>query len=127
MIVCLQAEDGIRDANEGREFRRVLVRSGFFGTDRTGGYSDLYLGGALAIHNDTDVFTRNLALEAGVEGPLAELPAGSLSVAFGAEIGSASCRESVCHYVSLPVVAVALQNIRCDPSNVYSTSNINNK
>src|SRR3546814_1385825 len=86
MIVCLQAEDGIRDANEGREFRRVLVRSGFFGTDRTGGYSDLDLGGALAIHNDKDVFNRNLALEAGVEGPLAELPAGALSVAFGAGV-----------------------------------------
>ena len=61
-----------------------LKASGFFGTDRTGGYSDLYLGGALAIHNDKDVFNRNLALEAGVEGPLAELPAGALSVAFGA-------------------------------------------
>src|SRR3546814_11721879 len=44
------------------EFRRVLFRS----------------------HNDKDVFNRNLALEAGVEGPLAELPAGALSVAFGA-------------------------------------------
>src|SRR3546814_15281277 len=63
-----------------------LKASGFFGTDRTGGYSDLYLGGALAIHNDKDVFNRNLALEAGVEGPLAELPAGALSVAFGAGV-----------------------------------------
>src|SRR3546814_20447117 len=46
------------------EFRRVLFRS----------------------HNDKDVFNRNLALEAGVEGPLAELPAGALSVAFGAGV-----------------------------------------
>ncbi|PAL24288.1 TonB-dependent receptor [Sphingopyxis sp. GW247-27LB] len=60
--------------------------SGFFGTDRTGGYADIYVGGALARHNDKHFFNRNLALEAGMEGSLTELPAGALSVAFGAGV-----------------------------------------
>src|SRR3546814_5967510 len=77
-----------------------LKASGFFGTDRTGGYSDLYLGGALAIHNDKDVFNRNLAHEAGVAGPLAELPAGALSVAFGAEVRRPD------FFATLPFIAI---------------------
>ena len=71
-------------AELGGEWR--FKASGFFGTDRTGGYSDLYLVGALARHNDKHIFNRNLALEAGMEGPLADLPAGALSVAFGAGV-----------------------------------------
>src|SRR3546814_20565581 len=39
----------------------------------------------------------------------ADLAAHELVVAVEVEIGSASCRESVCQYVSIPVVAVSLK------------------
>lgn len=57
--------------------------SGFFGTDRTGGFTDLYFGGDLLQHTDKDFFNRNLALEAGFQGPLFTLPAGDVRIAFG--------------------------------------------
>lgn len=57
--------------------------SGFFGTDRTGGFTDLYFGGALLQRTDKHFFNRNLALEAGFQGPLFTLPAGDVRIAFG--------------------------------------------
>ncbi|KGB54702.1 TonB-dependent receptor precursor [Sphingopyxis sp. LC81] len=57
--------------------------SGFFGTDRTGGYSDLFFGGNLLAHIDKHFFNRNLALEAGFQGPLFVLPAGDVRMAVG--------------------------------------------
>lgn len=57
--------------------------SGFFGTDRTGGFTDLYFGGDLLQRTDKHFFNRNLALEAGFQGPLFELPAGDIRIAFG--------------------------------------------
>ncbi|WP_447759771.1 TonB-dependent receptor domain-containing protein [Sphingopyxis panaciterrae] len=57
--------------------------SGFFGTDRTGGFTDLYFGGDLLQRTDKHIFNRNLALEAGFQGPLFALPAGDMRVAFG--------------------------------------------
>lgn len=58
--------------------------SGFFGTDRTGGFSDLFFGGELLTHLDKHFFNRNLALEAGFQGPLFALPGGDVRIAFGA-------------------------------------------
>lgn len=58
--------------------------SGFFGTDRTGGYSDLFFGGEPLAHIDKHFFNRNLALEAGFQGPLFALPGGDVRIAFGA-------------------------------------------
>lgn len=57
--------------------------SGFFGTDRTGGFTDLYFGGDLLQRTDKHFFNRNLALEAGFQGPLFALPAGEVRIAFG--------------------------------------------
>ena len=57
--------------------------SGFFGTDRTGGFTDLYFGGDLLLRTDKHFFNRNLALEAGFQGPLFTLPAGDVRIAFG--------------------------------------------
>lgn len=58
--------------------------SAFFGTDRTGGFSDLFFGGTRLAHVDKHFFNRNLALEAGLQGPLFALPAGDIRLAFGA-------------------------------------------
>ncbi|WP_447953258.1 TonB-dependent receptor domain-containing protein [Sphingopyxis chilensis] len=58
--------------------------SGFFGTDRTGGYSDVFFGGEPLAHIDKHFFNRNLALEAGFQGPLFALPGGDIRIAFGA-------------------------------------------
>ena len=58
--------------------------SGFFGTDRSGGYTDLFVGGERLVHVDKDFFNRNLALEAGFQGPLLTLPGGDVQIAFGA-------------------------------------------
>ena len=57
--------------------------SGFFGTDRTGGFSDLFFGGNLLAHIDKHFFNRNLAFEAGFQGPLFALPAGDVRIAVG--------------------------------------------
>lgn len=57
--------------------------SGFFGTDHTGGFTDLYFGGDLLARTDKHFFNRNLALEAGFQGPLFSLPAGDVRIAFG--------------------------------------------
>lgn len=57
--------------------------SGFFGTDRTGGFTDLYFGGDLLLRTDKHFFNRNLALEAGFQGPLFALPAGDVRIALG--------------------------------------------
>ncbi len=69
-------------ANLGGDWR--FKASGFFGTDRTGGYSDLFFGGEPLAHIDKHFFNRNLALEAGFQGPLLTLPGGDIRVAFGA-------------------------------------------
>lgn len=58
--------------------------NGFFGTDRTGGRSDLFFGGERLARVDKHFFNRNLALEAGFQGPLLALPGGDLRIAFGA-------------------------------------------
>jgi outer membrane receptor protein involved in Fe transport len=58
--------------------------SSFFGTDRSGGYTDLFFGGERLAHVDKDFFNRNLAIEAGFQGPLLALPGGDVRVAFGA-------------------------------------------
>src|SRR3546814_9281001 len=55
--------------------------SGFFGTDRTGGYSDVFFGGEPLAHIDKHFFNRNLALEAGFQGPLFALPGGDIRIA----------------------------------------------
>lgn len=60
-----------------------LKASGFFGTDRTGGFADLFFGGDLLGRTDKHFFNRNLALEAGLQGPLFALPAGDVRIAFG--------------------------------------------
>ncbi len=57
--------------------------SGFFGTDRTGGFSELFFGGTLLARIDKHFFNRNLALEGGFQGPLFALPAGDVRLAFG--------------------------------------------
>ncbi|WOF44543.1 TonB-dependent receptor [Sphingopyxis indica] len=58
--------------------------SGFFGTDQTGGYAELFSGGDLLSHIDKHFFNRNLAIEGGFQGPLFRLAAGEVAVAFGA-------------------------------------------
>ncbi len=58
--------------------------NGFFGTDRTAGVTKLFAGGAEIASFDRHFFNRNLALEAGFQGPLLALPAGDIRLAIGA-------------------------------------------
>ncbi|HEV7312613.1 TonB-dependent receptor [Sphingopyxis sp.] len=60
-----------------------LKASGFLGTDRTGGFTDLFFGGDRLQRTDKHFFNRNLALEVGLQGPLFALPAGDVRIAFG--------------------------------------------
>ncbi len=56
--------------------------SGFYGTDTTDGVTLNYTG-ALAARSTRSFFNRNLAIEAGVQGPVLALPAGDIQLAAG--------------------------------------------
>jgi outer membrane receptor protein involved in Fe transport len=57
--------------------------AGFFGTDQTGGATRLFAGGAELARIDRHFFNRNIAIEAGFQGPLFALPAGEVRLAIG--------------------------------------------
>lgn len=60
-----------------------LKASAFFGTDITEGLSQNYTGGAPSTATARHFFNRNLAVEAGLQGPLFNLPAGAARLAVG--------------------------------------------
>ncbi|MGQ3138378.1 MAG: TonB-dependent receptor domain-containing protein [Sphingopyxis solisilvae] len=57
--------------------------TGFFGTDRTGGATRLFAGGAELARIDRHFFNRNMAIEGGFQGPLFALPGGDVRLAIG--------------------------------------------
>src|SRR3546814_18228929 len=85
-VFFFQAEDGIRDAHWGLEFRRVLFRSDRFHRAAAAGAVDQ------ADERQAPRVRHRLDMHHLV-----------------AEIGRASCRERVCQYVSISVVAVSLK------------------
>src|SRR3546814_16992656 len=60
-----------------------LKAGAFFGTDTTDGLSQNFSGGAPSTATARHFFNRNIAVEAGLEGSLFELPAGAARLAFG--------------------------------------------
>ena len=60
-----------------------LKAGAFFGTDTTDGISQNFSGGAPSTATARHFFNRNIAVEAGLEGSLFELPAGPARLAFG--------------------------------------------
>lgn len=60
--------------------------NGFVGSDSTDGTTGLFFGGAEIATPTRHFFNRNLAFEAGIQGPLLTLPAGDVRLAAGAGV-----------------------------------------
>src|SRR3546814_15542334 len=110
-VFVFQAEDGIRDAHWGLEFRRVLFRSRavIWAVRRTpmvnAAWVDGEDGAQIRLHHYV-----NLGIAAATpRGLLVPNIKDAQDLSMREPIGRASCRDRVCQYVSISVVAVSLK------------------